>query len=61
MISHKNYIQKLHKRASMLQWILGRFGFLQNSFEMRLAKNRIDQAPLNETTALVCPVQAVVV
>ena len=22
------YIQKLHKRASMLQWILGRFAFI---------------------------------
>ena len=30
MISQKNYIEKLHKRASMLQWILGRFGFSQN-------------------------------
>ena len=31
MISQKkNYIQKLHKRASVLQWILGRFGFSQN-------------------------------
>ena len=38
MISHKNNIQKLHKRASMLQWILGRFDFSQNEFEMRLAK-----------------------
>ena len=38
MISQKNYIQKLHKRASMLQRILGRFGFSQNLYEMRLAK-----------------------
>ena len=39
MISQKNYIQKFHKRASMLQWILGRFVFLQkNVFEMRLVK-----------------------
>ena len=29
MISQKNYIQ-------MLQWILGRFDFSQNEFEMRL-------------------------
>ena len=28
MIS-QNYIQKLHKRASMLLWILGRFVFSQ--------------------------------
>ena len=28
MISHKNYVQKLHKRASMLQWILGMLVFL---------------------------------
>ena len=41
-ISHKNYIQKLHKRASMLRWILGGFGFSQNLLEMRLAKNQID-------------------
>ena len=35
------------KRASMLQGILGRFVFfLQNLFEMRIAKNQIDQAPL---------------
>ena len=38
LISHtKNYIQKLHKRASMLLGILGRFDFSQNEFEMRLA------------------------
>ena len=30
MISPKNYMQKLHRQASMLQWILGRFGFSQN-------------------------------
>ena len=30
MISQKNYMQKLHERASMLQWIIGRFVFLQN-------------------------------
>ena len=30
LISPKNYIQKLHKQASMLQWILGRFVFWQN-------------------------------
>ena len=29
-ISQKNYMQKLHKRACMLQWILGRLGFSQN-------------------------------
>ena len=28
--SYKNYMQKLHKRASMLQWVLGRFCFSQN-------------------------------
>ena len=38
MISQRNYIQKLNKRASMLQWILGRFEFSQNEFEMRLAE-----------------------
>ena len=27
MISPKSYIQKLHKRANMLHWILGRFDF----------------------------------
>ena len=42
MISHKKYIQMLHKRDSMLQWILGRFGITQNLFEMKLAKNRFD-------------------
>ena len=42
LMKDKNYIQKLHKRVSMLQWILGRFGFLQNLFEMRLPKNLID-------------------
>ena len=42
MISHKNYIQKLHKRAIMFQWILGRFGFKKKLFEVNLAKNRID-------------------
>ena len=26
----QNYMQKLHKRAGMLQWILGRFNFSQN-------------------------------
>ena len=26
-----NCIQKFHKRASMLQWILGRFSFLQKN------------------------------
>ena len=31
MISQKNYIQKLHKRDSMLQWILGRFVFCKIS------------------------------
>ena len=35
MISPKlRYIQKLHKRVSMLQWILDRFEFLQNEFEL---------------------------
>ena len=42
MISQKNCIQKLHKRASMSQWMLGRTGFSQNLFEMKLAKNQID-------------------
>ena len=42
MISQKNYIQKLHKRASMLQWILGWLSFSLNLFEMGLAKNLID-------------------
>ena len=37
MISQKKLIQKLHKRASMLQWIL----------EMKLAKNRIDDGHLS--------------
>ena len=37
MISQK-HIQNLHKRASMLHWILGRFEFMQNKFEIRLAK-----------------------
>ena len=31
----------------MLQWILGRFDFSQNLFEMRLAKYQIEEAPLN--------------
>ena len=43
----KNYIQKLHKQANMLQWILGRYGFSQNLFEMSVAKNRIEDAPIN--------------
>ena len=30
LIVHKNYKQKLYQRASMLQWILGSFGFSQN-------------------------------
>ena len=31
----------------MLQWILGKFGFSQNLFEIRLAKKkRIEDAPL---------------
>ena len=34
MISQKNYIQKLHKQTSILQWILGRL----DEFEMRLVK-----------------------
>ena len=33
MISHKNYKQKLHKRASTLQWILGRFDLPQNNLK----------------------------
>ena len=37
-------VQKLHKRASMLQWILGRFHILSNEFEMRL-KKRIEEEP----------------
>ena len=37
MIS-QNHMQQLHKRASMLQWILGKFDISQNEFEMRLAK-----------------------
>ena len=32
----------------MLQWIQGRFGFSQHYFEMRLAKNRIEDAPLRK-------------
>ena len=31
-------MQKLHRRASVSQWILGWFDFLQNEFEMGLAK-----------------------
>ena len=46
MISHKNNIQQLHKRATMLQWILGRFDILQNEFEMRLAKNLTEERAL---------------
>ena len=30
----KNYIQKLHKQANMLQWILGRFDLTLSEFEM---------------------------
>ena len=41
MISHKKCIQKLHKRVSMLQCILGKFDCSQNEFEMRLAKKSI--------------------
>ena len=48
MISHKNYIQKLHKRADMSQWIQGKFDFSQNGFEMRLARNRIEDGPLSK-------------
>ena len=35
MISQKNYLQTLHKQASMSYWILGRFEFSQNEFKMR--------------------------
>ena len=45
-ISHKLHIQVAQTQYSMLQWILGRFSFPQNSFEMRLAKNRIEAAAL---------------
>ena len=38
-ISQNNYTQELHKRACMLQWMLGKFGYSQNDFEMRLAKS----------------------
>ena len=38
----KTIYKKLHKRAGMLQWILGRFIVLQNEFEMRLAKKPIN-------------------
>ena len=49
MISHtKNYIQKLHKRADMSHWILRKFDFSQNGFEMRLARNRIEDGPLSK-------------
>ena len=41
MISQKNYIQKLHIRVSMLQWILSRFDFSQNEFELGLARKWI--------------------
>ena len=34
----KNDMKKSNKRASMLQWILSRFGFSQNYFEVRLQK-----------------------
>ena len=37
MISLK-YIQKLHKRANMLKWRLGRFEFSHNYFEMKLVQ-----------------------
>ena len=30
MISHEIFAYQFHKRASMLQWTLGRFRFLQN-------------------------------
>ena len=43
MISQKNYIQKLHKRDSRLEWILGRFIF----FAKFIKRNRFDEAPLN--------------
>ena len=42
MISHENYIQRLQKRVSMLQWTLGRFDFALDELEMRPAKVRIE-------------------
>ena len=41
MISQK--ATKMHQGTSMLQWILGRFDFSQNSFEMRVAKKLVSQ------------------
>ena len=43
MISQTKYKQKLHKRVSMFQWILGMFGFSENECEMKLAKTRIEK------------------
>ena len=37
---HKDYIQKLHTQASMLQWILGRFDFLQNETSKKVELRR---------------------
>ena len=51
MISHINYIQELHKGASMLQWILRRFNF-SHEFEIRLEKNLIEEGPSPQTSDL---------
>ena len=38
----------------MLQWILGRFDFSQNEFQLRLAKNRIEEGPLKSRRTTFC-------
>ena len=47
LISQKNYLQKLHK-VSTLQWVVYRFDISQNDFEVRLAKNQIEEGPLTD-------------
>ena len=50
MISQKLHVQKLHKRASRLQWILGRFDFFTKLLEMN--KNHIEERPLRSPSRL---------
>ena len=58
MISQKLQT-KVHKRASMLQLILGRFECSQNEFEIRRTKNVIEEEPLNTSAFMSYPVTPV--
>ena len=47
MISHEILTQKLHKRASVLQWILGKFGFSQKCILNDTSKSRNEERYLH--------------